>query len=216
MAKRSVAQETHYAKDGKETGGRRTLYQSLHLIPLGKGILLGLLLVIISLPVGNAKQLYGQMREAQLVWDGVHVDGAKVPEAEQLSTEKILAERAGAAANLLVIMERYPQSAVSERNALEKAKAALQRAVTPTEARLANDALQQAMSGAIDALYAQARVTEEDKKLVLSAVGTFNDHGRKLGVRVRDYDRAMQKALDTYNDIPTRALFAKPELYNPN
>ncbi len=216
MAKRGAEQEANLTGGKKGASGRRTLYQSLHLISLSKGILLGLILVVLSVPVGNAKEFQGQMREAQLVWEGVHIDGKKVPEADRLSTEEILSGQTGAAANMLVIMDRYPRSATNERIALEKARGVLKQARTPEEARQANDVLQKAMSAAIDALYKQTEVTDEDKKLVVTAVRTFNDYVSKLRVRVRDYDRALQKALDIYNDIPTRALFAKPEVYSPN
>ena len=192
---------------------RRTLYQSLHLMPAWMGMLMGLLLLLISIPAGNWQALDRQVSAARRVWDGLTIDGSKVPKEEQLSMEDILAGRVADAANLLTVMRRYPNAAGEERATLEAARNGMRSAGEPGQIGAANVTLQEAMKAAVAALYDQANLTGEDDQLVRQVVDDFNDHGRKLRVRVRDYDRVMQKALDAYDTLPTRALFPKPELF---
>jgi hypothetical protein len=192
---------------------RRTLYQSLHLMPAWLGMLLGLLLVLASVPAGNWKALNRQISATQRVWAGLAIDGTPVPKNEQLSMEAILAGRVADAANLLTVMRRYPDTAAGERAELETARSGMRSAGEPGRIRAANAALQEAMNSAVKALYEQVRLTEEDDLLVRQVVDDFNDHGRKLRVRVRDYDHVMQKALDTYNELPSRARFPTPEFF---
>jgi hypothetical protein len=109
-------------------------------------------------------------------------------------------------------MSRYPNVAASEREALKDACAAARRAVTPAEINAGDKALFDRVSAAINALGDQSPINSEDKASIQRALDIFNDSSTALKVRVRDYNRQMLKALDTYNGLPTRALFPRPEL----
>ncbi len=203
--------QTASPADAKE-GARRTLYQRLHLVSLAKGLAIGLVFVLVSIPMGNWRELDRKVGEAQRVWQGLEVDGKKIPGDQQLPIGDIVEGRAAAAANLLAIMSRYQDVAKTERAALEKARNTMHNAGTPKEIAEANAALQIAISDAVNAVH--SHLNTEDKELLQTVTASFNEHGRKLAIRARDYDRQMQKAIDTYNDLPTRALFSKPELFS--
>jgi len=193
--------------------GRRTIYQRLHLISLGKGICIALALVLLSVPLGNWRALQSKLDEARRVWDGLEVDGKKIPAAQQTPISQIIEGRAAAASNLLTIMKRYPGAAVAEREALERARNAMRGAGDPASAERANEALSACVSEGMDALFAQTNISDDDHAWLEQVAASFNEQGRKLFIRARDYNRQMQKAIDAYDEMPASALFARPALF---
>jgi len=195
--------------------GRRTLYQRLHMISFGKGLLVALLLIALSVPVGNGQALGSKLTAARRVWDGLEVDNKPIPEDRQIPVAQLHKGCADAASNLLTVMSHYPQAAAPEREALERARDAMRAATGPASTAKADHNLFICFQDAMDALQSQTQINNESERLELlnEVVVSFNAHRRQLAIRSRDYDRQMQKALDTYNELPTRRLFARPELY---
>jgi len=200
----------------KEKSGRRTLYQRLHMIPFGKGLLIGLLLVALSVPVGNWQALNSRLAAAQRVWDGLEIDNNRIPEDRQVPVAQLIKGCADAASNLITLMSFYPDAAVQEREALERARDAMRAASGPASTAQADHNLFVCFEAAMNALQEQTGINSESERLELlsEVVASFNAHRRQLAIRSRDYDRQMQRALDTYNELPTRQLFARPELYD--
>lgn len=211
MKKKQHAQQTP-AADVKDAG-RRTIYQRLHLLSLSKGICIALALVLASVPVGNARELNRKLDQARRVWEGTEIDGKAIPADQQLPVSQIIEGRAAAAANLLTVMKRYPDAAVIEREALDRARIAMKNAGDPKSTAQANAALQTCVTEAMAALPAQASVSSEDYELLRQVAASFNEQANRLAIRIRDYDRQMQKAIDTYDDLPSRGLFPRPELF---
>ena len=199
--------------DGKDTG-RHKLYQRLHLVSFGKGLVIALLLVVLSVPVGNWRALNIKLAAAQRVWDGLEVDSKKIAVDRQVPITQLLKDRGDAATNLITLMKNYPDVAVEERRALERARDAMRAAGDPASTAKADNNLFICFQDAMDALLFQTTITDEHFELLDEVRVAFNEHGRKLTIRARDYDRQMKKAIDTYNELPTRSLFAEPELYN--
>jgi len=192
---------------------RKTLYQRLHLIPFGKGLLIALILIALSVPVGNRQALNAKLDAAQRVWEGLEVDSKRIPADQQLPIARLIRERADAATNLITLMRHYPDVAVEERQALERARDAMLAAGGPASTARADHALFARFQEAMDALISQTTITAEHYELLNEVRVAFNEKGRMLTIRARDFDRQMQKAIDAYNDLPTRGLFARPELY---
>jgi len=190
-----------------------TLYKRLHLLSFSKGLLIALVLIAISVPIGNRKALTSRLEAAQRVWHGLEVDSKPIPENQRVSIEQLLKSCADAAANLITLMKNYPDAAVAERTALERARDAMRAAGNPASAVRADYDLFVCFQNAMDALLDQAHITGEEFELLDGVVASFNAGRRQLALRARDYDRQQQKAIDTYNELPARALFAKPELY---
>jgi len=198
--------------DSKNTD-RKTLYQRLHLISFGKGLLIALILIALSVPVGNWQALNVKLDAAQRVWDGLEVDSKPIPADQQHPIAELIRERAAAASNLITLMQHYPDVAVEERRALERARDAMQAASDPASTARADHALFVSFQEAMDVLVSEASLTTEHFELLDAVRVAFNEQGRRLTIRARDFDRQMQKAIDTYDDLPTRQLFARPELY---
>ena len=202
-------------KKAKGKATRRTLYQRLHLISFRTGLIIGLVLACVALPVGNQRALERQMRAARQVWEGVVFEGYTVPADQRKSIPDVLRARAAEAANLVAVMRRYPDAAKPEREALVQARESMPRAGGSVTAYARVDAVLQAcMTEAVDALYAQTKLTAEDAQLVLRVTRAFNDHAGKLGRMARDYNLAAERALDTYYDLPTRIFLEKPVLFD--
>ena len=192
---------------------RKTLYQRLHLVSFGKGLLIALVLIALSLPVGNWQALNAKLEAAQRTWEGLEVDNKPIPADQQVLISRLIKERADAATNLLTLMNNYPNVGVEQRQALERARDAMRAASDPASTARADHDLFASFQEAMDALISQTTITPEHYELLDAARVAFNEQGRKLTIRARDFDRQMQKAIDTYNDLPTRRLFARPELY---
>lgn len=192
---------------------RKTLYQRLHLVSFHKGLLIGLVLMAVSIPIGNHKALDGRLAASRRVWEGLEVDSKKIPASQQVSIEQLLKACADPAANLVTLMKNYPNAATTERTALERARDAMRAATDPDSTVRADHNLFVCFQNALNALQDQADLTAEQNELLDGVVASFNAGRRQLALRSLDYDRQQQKAIDTYNELPARALFAKPELY---
>ena len=201
------------AGDDSKNTGRRTFYQRLHMISFGKGLLIALLLIALSVPVGNGQALGGKLSAAQRVWDGLEVDNKPIPQERQVPVAQLQKGCADAASNLITLMKSYPDAAAQEREALERARDAMRAATGPASTAKADHNLFICFQEAMDALFDQVSITGEPLDLLNEVVVSFNAQRRQLAIRTRDYDRQMQKALDTYNELPTRRLFPRPELY---
>ncbi len=190
---------------GPEHGGRRTLYQRMHLIPQRVGILIAIALIVISIPVGNARELNKKMAAAQRVWDG---------KATGLAMSQIVEGRVADAANLLTIMKRYPKTATPQRDALEAASQQLQKAHGVSATARASQELEAALLDASDALLQeQSALRQEDQQLVKQVVDSASDHRAKQVVLARDYNREAENALKAYESMPARLFLSKPELF---
>ncbi|MCL2810644.1 MAG: hypothetical protein FWD25_01995 [Clostridia bacterium] len=200
----------------EKKSGRRTLYQRLHMIPFGKGLLIGLLLVVLSVPVGNWQALNSRLAAAQRVWDGLEVDNKRIPQDRQVPIAQLIKGCADAASNLITLMNHYPSVAIQEREALERARDAMRTASGPVSTAQADHDLFVSFEAAMGALQDQTGIADESERFELlgEVVASFNTQRRQLVIRTRDYDRQMQRALDTYNELPTRQLFPRPELYD--
>jgi len=193
--------------------GKRTLYKRLHLLSLGKGLCIAMILIVISVPLGNRQALNAKLEAARRVWDGIEVDGKTIPVDQRLYIGPLTKDFAATATNLITIMMRYADAATEERAALERARDAMRNANNPESVARAEASLFISFRNAMHALFEQTKVSDEDRILVDEVRISFNDQRHKLAIRARDYDRQMQKAIDTYNQLPTRALFSKPELF---
>lgn len=182
-----------------EAGQRRTLYQKLHLISFQKGLIIGVLLLALSIPVGNGRELVAKTSAAQAQWQVTEfIDG-----------------RVTAAGNLSTIAGRYPAAGEEALHELREAQAQLKRVRTGGVVAVssADRRLQAAMDAEIAALQKTGELTAEDKRLITGVADTFDDHGEKMRRQAREYDRLIQLALDTYEKLPTRFLFPKPQVY---
>lgn len=182
-----------------EAGQRRTLYQRLHLISFQKGLVIGILLLLLSIPVGNGRELIAKTSAAEAQWQMTEfIDG-----------------RVTAAGNLATIAGRYPAAGEDVLQELREAQAQMKRVRTGGVVAVssADRRLQAAMEAEIDALQKTGELTAEDKRLITAVADTFDDNGDKMRRQAREYDRLIQLALSTYEQLPTRFLFPKPQVY---
>ncbi len=182
-----------------EPHGRRTFYQRLHLMSLPVGILLGALLFLVSIPIGNGRELFSLTQAAQKQWKVQPFIDGRVAQVE----------------NLITIAERYPGVDASLMQELKEAQAQMKHAksggVVPVSA--ADRRLQAAFTSMIGALHQSEQLTQEDKKLIVGVIDAYNEQGTKLGLQAREYNRLAQLAIDLYEKLPTRWLFQKPAIY---
>lgn len=186
-------------------GGRRTLYQRLHLISLRGGVILALCMVLASVPLGNWRVLSQKVGAAERVWNGQRPG--------DLSMAEVMTGRVADAANLLTIMKKFPDAMQAERNALESASQKMREAQSMSQIAQATTTLEQGIQKGALALYEQPEITQEQKRLVQQVTDSSNNHTMQQVILKRDYNRVMQEALDTYNELPARMLLTKPELF---
>ena len=153
------------------------------------GIAILLLLLALSVPVGNGRALRCATPPAFL---------------RQGSVRSLVDERVISAKNALTVARRSNlEAGVYE--AVEQAAQALMDARSAREISLAD----QQLAAAVGDMVAQAK---GDAHLT-SAMDTFGDAGNMLRYEAREYNQKAQKALALYEKLPTKALFAQPDLY---
>ncbi|MDR3052025.1 MAG: hypothetical protein LBU67_09950 [Oscillospiraceae bacterium] len=176
---------------------RRTLYQRLHLMPLSVGLLLGLVMAVASVPVGNGQELSRMVNKAMAFWQAdAYVEGLTAQ-----------------AANLIKIADRYPQADPKARQALAAAQVNERLAQGVADVQKAERELLAAMQKELAVLMASG-VSPEDEHNIQIIATTFNDYRAKLHAMARDYNRVALLAVDAYDTMPFRWLFPRPALYD--
>ncbi len=182
-----------------EAQQRRTLYQRLHLLSLPVGILLGILLFLISIPIGNGRELFSLTSAAQKQWKVQPFIDGRVAQVE----------------NLVTVAERYTGIDASMMQELREAQAQMKHARNSgvVVVSAADRRLQAAFTSMIGALEQGGQLTREDKQLIVGIIDAYNEQGTKLGLQAREYNRLAQLAINLYEKLPTRWLFPKPAIY---
>ena len=177
---------------------RRTLYQRMHIIPKKVGLIVCVALMVISIPLGNYREL------------SKHV----VKATATLQVEGLLVRRAQQATNMLSVANRYPALGEEERIALRAAQASILRARSAHDQAESDHALTFAMGAMVEALYSDPGVTEADRRSILAAADFFNQNGTEMKIQVREYNRLIAQAIETYDMLPTKFLFQRPVLFD--
>ena len=178
---------------GQARGPQKQDFRSrLHRLPQATGIAIMVLMLAVSLFVGNFRALQGATPKAFI---------------RQGDVQSILEDRADAAQNVLTVAQRAGLS--------DEAIALVQQALGDFEsARSARDISRadQALTVAVSELTTAALSGEEARSMQHAADG-FAEQGSFLRQEARAYNEQAVKAERLYERLPTRALLPAPDLY---
>ncbi|MBR5226017.1 MAG: hypothetical protein IKV90_10200 [Clostridia bacterium] len=166
--------------------------EKLRAMPLWAGIAAMILLLALSLPVGNFRALQS---------------AAPKDFIRQGAVQSILEDRAAQAGNVVTVANRAGLDAqlildvTNAVNALEAAKTA--REISRAD---------QLLTAAVSELTG-AQLSGEDAKNMLRAADNFAEQGSFLRQEAREFNKKAEKAKKLYESLPTKALFAEPDVY---
>lgn len=168
------------------------LGEKLHALPLAAGVAAMIVLLALSLPVGNFRALQNATPK-----DFIH----------QGEVQSILADRAAQAGNVVIVATRAGLDAQlildvnNAINALEAAKSAkdISRA-------------DQQLTAAVAEL-TTAELSGEEEKNMLRAADNFAEQGSFLRQEARAFNEKAEKAEALYDSLPMKFLFAQPDMY---
>lgn len=166
--------------------------EKLHRLPMAAGIAAMVLLMVVSLFVGNFRALQNATPKDFI---------------RQGEVQSILEDRAAQAGNVVTVAKRagldeaYILDVTNAINALEAAKTA--RDISRAD---------QQLTAAVSELTG-AQLSGEDAKNMLRAADNFAEQGSFLRQEAREFNKKAEKAKKLYEFLPTKALFAEPDVY---
>ena len=168
------------------------LKEKLHRLPLAAGAALMCLMLALALPAGNFRALQ---------------KAAPGPFLRQGDVVSIVEDRAAAARNVLTVARRTGL-AEEDAAAVEAAVALMEKAKTAREISRADQQLEAAVSR-----LTAAELSGEEARNMLRAADDFAEQGSFLRQEARAFNKKALKAEALYEKLPTRALFAQPDIY---
>lgn len=185
---------------GKQTPQRAAKQESkagmkekLHALPQAAGIALMIVLLALSLPIGNYRALQNATPKDFL---------------RQGDVDSIIEDRIDAAQNVLTIARRAKLDG-REIQAAENAAEALEEAKTARKISRAD----QTLTAAVSELTTDSMLTGEDSVYMQRAADDFAEQGSFLRQEARAYNQQAEKAAELYEKLPTKFLFAEPDMY---
>ena len=173
---------------------KKTFFQKLYDLPQAAGIALMVVLLVVSLFVGNFRALKGAEPGAFL---------------RQGSVQTIVEDRIAEAGNVLVVAKRENADAALVAN-VETAQKALNEAETAREISAANALLTTAVSELTEAADG---MSAENQTMLMKAADAFAEQGSFLRQEAKAFNKQAEKAKKLYEKLPTRALFEQPDWY---
>ena len=171
-------------------GDKDGLKEKLHSLPQAAGIAIMILLLVISLFVGNFRALQGTTPKAFL---------------RQGDVKSIVEDRIDAAMNVASVAERAGLGDVQQvRNAAE----ALEEAKTARQISRADQELTAAVSR-----LTTAPLEGEQARNMLRAADDFAELGSFLRQEARAYNEEAEKAEKLYDRLPTKFVLPEPDVY---
>ncbi len=178
----------------KQEQNKKTVFEKLYGLPQAAGIALMVVLLAVSLFVGNFRALKGAEPGAFI---------------RQGSVETIVKDRIKEAGNVLVVAKRENAEAALVEN-VETAQKALEKAKTAQEISEANALLTTAVS---ELMETTDSMSEENQTMLMKAADAFAEQGSFLRQEARAFNHKAEKARKLYEKLPTRALFNQPDFY---
>lgn len=176
----------------RETDNKGSALQN---IPQAAGIAIMVVLLIASLFVGNFRALQRATPKAFL---------------RQGDVKSILSDRLDAAGNAKMVAMRAQLDALLT-DPVEEAMADLEAAKTAREISRADQKLTAAVSNMV--AEAKGKLDSENRIMLQSAADDFTEMGSFLRQEARHFNEQAEKADALYEKLPTKFLFAEPDVY---
>ncbi|MBQ2947818.1 MAG: hypothetical protein IJD94_02435 [Clostridia bacterium] len=187
--KKKTAGQGAPAQGAKKAGIREKLYD----LPQAAGIAILCVMLVLSLFVGNFRALSGATPKAFL---------------RQGDVKSIVEDRIGAAENVIGVARRIDLNGGD----IDAAVSALARYEEAGNAREISRA-DQALSAAIAELTTANIADGEAARSMRYAADAFAEQGSFLRQEARAYNEKAEKAEKIYESLPTRFLYAEPDMY---
>ena len=185
-------------KAGAEKRGTQRdegIKEKLARLPFGAGIAALVLLCVLALPVGNFRALQGATPNAFL---------------RQGDVASIVEDRIDAAENVKTVASRASVDDALLRD-VDSAIRAMEGAKTACDVSRADQSLMVAVAELIDR--ADSALTGENSTMLSRAADNFAEQGSFLRQEARAYNQKAEKAEKLYESLPTKFLFAQPDMY---
>ena len=177
------------APDAKKAGLREKLYD----LPQAAGVAILCVMLVISLFVGNFRALQGATPKAFL---------------RQGDVKSIVEDRIGAAENVIGVARRMDMNSGD----IDAAVSAITRYENAENAREISRA-DQVLSAAIAELTTADIADSEAARSMRYAADAFAEQGSFLRQEARAFNEKAEKAEKIYESLPTRFLYAEPDMY---
>ena len=164
--------------------------EKLHHLPQAAGIAVMIVLLVLSLFVGNFRALQNATPKAFL---------------RQGDVKSIVEDRIDAAMNAASVADRL---GLGEVQTVYNAAEALEEAKTAREISRADQQLTAAVSR-----LTTAELTGEDARAMLRAADDFAEQGSFLRQEARAYNEKAEKAEKLYEKLPTKFILPQPDMY---
>lgn len=196
-ATQRAPQETKSAPRSQtpKTPEKKGFKEKLHDLPQAAGMAIMVVLLALSLVVGNARALQS---------------AAPKDFIRQGDVQEIIEDRVTAAGNALMIAKRAGLSDTvytDVQNACDR----LEKEKTARGISEANESLTTAVSDM--AVQAGDSLDAENKRLLQSALDDFTEQGSFLRQEARSYNKEAEKAEAVYEKLLLRFLFDEPDVY---
>lgn len=166
--------------------------EKLQNLPVAAGVAWMCVLLAASLFAGNFRALQGATPKAFI---------------RQGDVKSIIEDRIGAAQNVLTVAARAGLGS-DDMDAVEEAIRALEQAKTAQAISRAD----QALSASV-AMLTTAELAGEEAGNMLRAADDFAEQGSFLRQEARAFNEKAEKAEALYEKLPTRFLYAQPDVY---
>lgn len=176
--------------------GPSVFYQKLHEMPQLAGIALMVIILVLSVLVGNWRTLFNLEREAE----------------KSLDIGEFVEERIAQASNLLTIAGRYSDISAQNVQALQNAQQGLREAKGATQISEADASLQDSFLVVQSALNRQP-LSDMDKDLLQGVVDNFYGAGNRMRQRGKEYNLLIDHAKRVWRMLPFRFLLGEPQGY---
>lgn len=166
--------------------------EKLHALPMAAGVAAMILLLALSVPVGNFRALQNASPDA--FYDQGDVQSILEDRIAQAGNVVTVATRAGLSADLILDISNAMEG-------LEEAKSA--REISRADQRLT----------AAVAELTTAQLSGEDEKTMRRAADNFAEQGSFLRQEAREFNRRAEKAVKLYQSLPMKFMLAEPDVY---
>ena len=171
----------------QESGG---LKEKLHRLPQAAGIAVMIVLLALSLLIGNFRALQNATPKAFL---------------RQGDVKSIVEDRIDAAMNVASVAQRL---GLGEVQTVYNAAEALEEAKTAREISRADQQLTAAVSA-----FTTAQLSGEDARSMMRAADSFAEMGSFLRQEARAYNEQAEKAEKLYEKLPAKFILPEPDMY---
>ena len=169
---------------------KKSLSEKLHHLPAAAGAAIMALLLVLSLFVGNFRALQKATPKDFIRWGDV---------------KSILEDRIDAAQNVVAVAARVGLDGTKD---VDDAIRALEKARSAREISRADQTLTAAVSR-----LTTAQLSGEDARSMMRAADDFAEQGSFLRQEARSFNEQAEKAEALYEKLPTKFLFAEPDVY---